>query len=85
MFANDLDAPLVEDPSLVKMKIKSRVFDHYSKLGEIPGVLVDKISRDKILKELGHQANTAVDLAAEEQQETRQEETKKTAELSMVT
>ena len=65
MFASDLDAPLVEDPSLVKMKIKSRVFDHYSRLGEIPGVLVDKISRDKILKELGHQANVA-DSAVEE-------------------
>ena len=53
MFASDLDNPLPEDPSLIKMKIKSKVQDCYSKLGEIPGILVDKVGRQKILKELG--------------------------------
>ena len=58
MFANDQDAPIPEDPSLIKMKIKSKVTDQYSKLGEIPGVLVDKIGRQKILKDLGTAAAT---------------------------
>ena len=55
MFASDVDAPLVEDPTLIKMKIKSKVHDCYSKIGEVPGILVDKVGREKILKELGHQ------------------------------
>ena len=54
MFANDIDTPIVDDPSLVKMKIKCRIADNYSKLGEVPGVLVDKVRRAKILKDLGH-------------------------------
>ena len=45
MFANDLDTPISEDTSLLKMKIKSKVAYGYSKLGEVPGVLVDKVSR----------------------------------------
>ena len=84
MFASDVDAPLVEDPSLIKMKIKSKVQDCYSKLGQIPGIVVDKISRDKILKELGHQ--TVPKATAEEANQP--EETKRTAaaaEVSMVT
>ena len=86
MFASDVDAPLAEDPSLVKMKIKSKVQDCYSKLGQIPGILVDKISREKILKELGHQTVPAVP-AEEADANNQQEETKKTAatEVSMVT
>ena len=55
MFASDLDAPLVEDPSLVKMKVKCKVDAFYSKLGEVPGVLVDKVGRQKILKDLGYE------------------------------
>ena len=35
------------------MKIKCKLADNYSKLGEIPGVLVDKVARQKIMKELG--------------------------------
>ena len=86
MFASDVDAPLAEDPSLIKMKIKSKVQDCYSNLGKIPGILVDKISREKILKELGHQ--TVPKAAAEDADaNNQQEETKKSAaaELSMVT
>ena len=55
MFANDLDAPLVDDPSLVKMKVSCKVNTFYSKIGEVPGVLVDKIGRQKILKDLGYE------------------------------
>ena len=54
MFANDIDTPIVDDPSLIKMKIKCKIADNYSKLGEVPGVLVDKVRRAKILKDLGH-------------------------------
>jgi len=45
MFASDLDAPLPEDLSLTKMKIKFKLSEGYSKLGEIPGVLVDRVAR----------------------------------------
>lgn len=45
MFASDMDAPLVEDPTLVKMKVKAKVDAFYSRIGEVPGVLVDKVSR----------------------------------------
>ena len=34
-------APLTEDPNLTKMKIKFKLSESYSKLGEVPGVLVD--------------------------------------------
>ena len=68
MFATDHDEPIKENDSLIKMKIKSKVVDNYSKLGEIPGVLVDKVGREKILKELGLPASgqaAASSLAAE--------------------
>ena len=86
MFASDVDAPLAEDPSLIKMKIKSKVQDCYSKLGQIPGILVDKISREKILKELGHQTVPTAP-AEDAEANNHQEETKKSAgaEVSMVT
>ena len=54
MFANDVDAPLAEDPSLTKMKIKLKIAENYSKFGEVPGILIDKVRRQKILKDLGH-------------------------------
>ena len=53
MFSSDLDAPITEDTVLLKMKIKCKLADNYSKLGEIPGVLVDHVARQKIMKELG--------------------------------
>lgn len=53
MFASDVDVPLAEDPNLIKMKIKCKLNEGYNKLGETPGVLVDRIARQKILKELG--------------------------------
>mgnify|MGYP001626793760 CR=1 FL=1 len=53
MFASDIDAPLIEDTDLIKMKIKCKLSDNYSKLGEIPGILVDNVARQKIMKELG--------------------------------
>ena len=54
MFANDLDTPVAEDPSLIKMKIKFKLNEGYSRLGKTPGVLSDHIARKKILKDLGH-------------------------------
>jgi len=45
MFACDEDAPLHEDPNIIKMKIKCKLNESYSKLGETPGVLVDKVAR----------------------------------------
>ena len=60
MFAHDRDTPLVEDPNLIRMKIKCKIRDNYSKLGEVPGVLVDKVARQKLLKDLGHTTATAV-------------------------
>ena len=37
---------------LLTMKIRCKVKDNYSKLGQIPGVLVDNVARQKILKDL---------------------------------
>ena len=82
MFANDQDAPIPEDPSLIKMKIKSKVTDQYSKLGEIPGVLVDKIGRQKILKDLGTAAATET---KHESLANIDDDEESKAEVSMVT
>ena len=60
MFQADADAPLAEDTELLKMKIRFKVAEGYSKLGEVPGVLVDKVRRQKILKDLGHVPQSTV-------------------------
>ena len=54
MFANDVEPSLEEDPELLKMKIKFKIDASYKRLGETPGVLVDRVARQKILKDLGH-------------------------------
>ena len=59
MFAHDRDTTLAEDPNLIRMKIKCKIRDNYSKIGEVPGVLVDKVARQKLLKDLGHATTTA--------------------------
>ena len=73
---------------MVKMKIKSRVMSNYSKLGEIPGVLVDRVAREKVLKDLGHKS-TSKEINADENEEEKKgeepEESKVATEVSMVT
>ena len=83
MFAHDRDAPLVEDPNLTRMKIKCKIRDNYSKLGEVPGVLVDKVARQKLLKDLGHATTTSTAKQEQAGEEEAAEETK--TEVSMVT
>ena len=87
MFAGDVDAPLLEDPTLIKMKIKSKIQDCYSKIGEVPGVLVDKIGRQKILQGLGHQASLVkpAEQGTENSKGQEEESKKKAEEISMVT
>ena len=53
MFAQNLDDPLEEDKAILQSKVSCKVKDGYSELGEVPGVLVDKVKRTKILKDLG--------------------------------
>ena len=53
MFAHNLDDPLEDDKAILQSKVSCKVKDGYSGLGEVPGVLVDKVKRTKILKDLG--------------------------------
>ena len=61
---------------------------NYSKLGEIPGVLVDRVAREKVLKDLSHKSTSKeidVDENEEEKKGEEPEESKVATEVSMVT
>lgn len=76
MYKSDLsEYRLPEMEDVIVQKIKMKVKDQYESVGKIPGVKLDQIKRDKILKDL------QVEKKVETTEETKEE---KTTEIGMV-